>query len=214
VKRTAIGVVRRAVVGVACVSATIAVTGSASATTRYTADALNEPAAPGLAVTGALSGFHASSHARVIVPADWRTLPAAGGGLRFQSRESPGCTYAIAFSVRSLLATQTALAFVAGSLPSTDPRRLLDSGQRRSSAFRVVRPASTGGVVHIVGLWASVLTRRADIVPAGEVALSEIAVEATSLPHQDCGSGTYRDVLGPELGDALAAAHTELHIGT
>jgi hypothetical protein len=201
------------VAGLACtavlgLSAPVAATGS-----TYTVDSLTEPANPGLAVGAPLSEFHVVSKARIVVPVTWKRLPSPAGSLDFRSSDSPGCTYSISFSVRSqLVATQSTAAFVAGALPSADPRRLLDSGERGSSAFRVVRPVGTaGGIVHLNGLWASVLSRRTDIAPKGQVAWTELSVSATSLPNQDCGSGTYRDVLGPALGDVLATARTTLH---
>jgi hypothetical protein len=190
------------------IAAPVAAAGSA-----YAVDSLTEPANPGLAVAAPLAEFHVVSKARIVVPGSWKRLPSPAGTLNFHTSDNPGCTYAISFSVRSqLVATQPTAAFVASALPSPDPRRLLDSGQRGSSAFRVVRPVSTTrGGVRLNGLWATVLTRRTDIAPKGQVAWTELSVSATSLPNQDCGSGTYRDALGPALGDVLATARTALH---
>jgi hypothetical protein len=55
-----------------------------------------------------------------------------------------------------------------------------------------------------------VLTRRTDIVPAGQVAWSDVTVSAISRPGDECHSGTYRNRMGPQLGDALATARTTL----
>jgi hypothetical protein len=199
--------------GVACAAVLAGASPVAAASGTYTVDSLTEPASPGLAVAAPLAEFDVVSKARIVVPASWKRIASPAGTLNFRSRDDPGCTYAISFSVRSaLVTTQPTASFVASALPSPDPRRLLDSGERGSSAFRVVRPVSTaGGIVHLSGLWATVLTRRTDIVPRGKVAWTELAVSATSLPDQDCGSGTYRDVLGPALGDVLATARTALH---
>jgi hypothetical protein len=202
-----------AVAGLACAAALAGAGQVYAAAGAYTVASLTEPANPGLAVAAPLAEFHVVSRARIVVPASWKRLAAPAGSLNFRSSDDPGCTYTISFTVRSALVTpESTAAFVAGALPSADPRRLLDSGERGSSAFRIVRPPSaTGGIVQLSGLWATVLTRRTDIVPKGKVAWTELSVNATSLPHQDCGSGTYRDVLGPALGDVLATARTALH---
>jgi hypothetical protein len=177
---------------------------------RYVARSFTEPAKPGLSVTGPLADLRAVSGARVVVPSEWRRLGAKSGRLRFLTQGS-SCRYLVTFSVRSRLAApQDPPDYVAAALPSPASRRLLDSGQRRSSAFRVVHEPGSATGVSLAGLRASVLTKRADIAPAGQVAWSELSVSATSRPGDECHSGTYRDVLGPQLGDTLATVRTRL----
>ncbi len=48
-----------------------------------------EPARPGLAVTGALSGYRVTSVGRVVVPTGWRSLAAPAGTLRFLTGRQP-----------------------------------------------------------------------------------------------------------------------------
>jgi hypothetical protein len=184
----------------------------ATDTTRYTAYSFTEKAAPGLAVAGPLKGFRVVSRGRVVVPGSWKRLSSPAGELDFESTDSPGCAYSIGFSIVSrIVPIQTTAAYLAGVLPTPGSRRLLDSGQRGDSAFRVVRPASTNAIVHVRGLWATILTRRTDIVPAaGQIAWSLISVRARSRAGEECHSGTYRDVLGPQIGDALATARSSL----
>jgi hypothetical protein len=55
-----------------------------------------------------------------------------------------------------------------------------------------------------------VLTRRADIAPAGQQVWTELRATAVSRRGDECHSGTYRESLGPALGDALATARTRL----
>ena len=59
-------------------------------------------------------------------------------------------------------------------------------------------------------LWAGVLTERTDIAPAGQVAWTEIRVTAVSRAGDECHSGTWRQALGPTIGDSLAVARTSL----
>jgi len=171
-----------------------------------------EPAKPGLAVTGALSGYRVTSVGRVIVPTTWRSLSAPAGRLRFVTVNNPSCRYDVTYTVRSLLASaQEASAYVAAGLPSPSARHLLDSGVHGSRAFRVVRQQGIGGRVRLDALWATVLTRRADITVPGQVAWTEIRVTAVSRAGGECHSGTWRQALGPAIGDSLAVARTSLH---
>ena len=133
------------------------------------------------------------------------------GLLRFITPRS-NCRYQVLFSVASRLAApRAAVDYVADALPSPSASRLLDSGQRGSnSAFRVIHEQGKGAVVSLRALWAGVLTGRADIAPAGQIAWSELGVTAASRPGDECHAGTWRDVLGPQLGDALATTRTRL----
>jgi len=97
----------------------------------------------------------------------------------------------------------------AAGLPAPGPRYLLDSGVRGGRAFRVVRARTSGGV-RVDAVSTGILTRRADIAPSGQVAWGEIRVTATSSPGDECHSGTYREALGPQIGDALATAKARL----
>lgn len=195
----------------ACLALTaLAAASAAAAETRYIARTFAQPASGGLAVTGSLSRFRAVPRARVILPVDWRRLRARAGRLRFLT-PGRGCRYRVTFTVRSRLAApQDAEADVVARLPESEPRRILEDGRRGGSAFRVTRPPSSGGDVHLRGLRAAVLTRRTDVAPAGQVAWSELAVSADSRAGDECHAGTWREVLGPQLGDALASARSGL----
>jgi hypothetical protein len=117
----------------------------------------------------------------------------------------------VTFSVRTRIASPgDPAAYVAEALPAPGPAYLLDSGQRAGTAFRTVRQRSSGQIIRIDALWARVLTRRRDIVPAGQVAWSEIRVTAASRPGDECHSGTWRVGMGPQISDALATARASL----
>lgn len=182
----------------------------AAASSDYVARSFTQPARSGLAVTGPLAAMRAVARVRVVVPARWRKLKAPAGQLRLIT---PGtsCRYRVTFSVASALAPPGDVAArVDAQLPSPGANRVLDEGERRGSAFRVTRPASDDGTVRLRGLRSAVLTRRADIAPAGQVAWGDVSVSAASRTGDECHSGTYREVLGPQLGDALATARMYL----
>jgi hypothetical protein len=188
----------------------LAVPAGAAATT-YTSVALIEPANPGLAVSGTLSDYVVASSARVVVPASWRRESAPKGQLRFLTVNNPSCRYDVTYRATSVLApVQDAGDHVAAGLPSPGPRYLLDSGERGNRAFRVIRKQATGARVQLDALWAGVLTKRSDIAPSGQAAWTEIRVAAVSRTGSECHSGTWRQVLGPAIGDSLAVTRTSL----
>ena len=178
---------------------------------RYVRHSIVEPASPGLTVSGSLGKtFRAVNSARVIVPVQWRVQKAKAGQRKYLSLQNSACRFRITFTAKSRLgAPGEALAYVNAGLPAASARHVLDSGVRNGGAWRVVRKQTTGAV-RVDGLFATVLTRRDDIAPAGQVAWAEVRVVATSSPGDECHSGTYRQALGPQIGDALAAARATL----
>ena len=97
-------------------------------------------------------------------------------------------------------------------MPLPAPQRLIDAGARGHSAFRVVRAASINADrVRLSGLWASILTRRADIAPKGQIAWTELHASALSRAGSECHLGTWKAALGPQIGDLMATARTDLH---
>lgn len=195
----------------ATVAAILSLAGGAQAATgEYVTRSVNEPADPGLEVQPPLDEFRAVSRARVVVLKEWRSQRASAGRLAFLT---PGtsCRYRVTFSVRTRIAPPgDPVAYVTAALPSPGPAYLLDAGQRTGTAFRTVRRRNSGEIVRIDALWAQVLTRRRDIVPAGQVAWTEIRVAAASRPGDECHSGTWREVMGPRISDALATARASL----
>ena len=183
-----------------------------AASTQLQARTLTEPARPGLPVSGALRGYVATAQVRVVVPTRWQPRPASAGVLRFTVTQNPSCHYNVIYGVSSELAPAGSAADrVAASLPVPGPRYVLDSGQRGSAAFRVVRLKTSNGRVGVSAAWSGVLTRRADIAPAGQVAWTDVSVNAISRKGDECHSGTWRQSLGPAIGDSLAVARVKLH---
>jgi hypothetical protein len=178
---------------------------------RYSIRTIAEPAKPGLAVTGALSDLVATSNARVLIPAGWRPRSASAGQLRFQTTQNASCRYNVRYTVSSVLAPAgDAGDYAAERLPAASSRYLLDSGERGNRAFRVVRQRSSGGGVRVEALWAGVLTRRSDVAANGQIAWTEIRVSAVARSGDECHAGTWRESLGPTIGDSLAVARTKL----
>jgi hypothetical protein len=176
----------------------------------YVARSFKQPGESGLAVTGPLSEFRAVSRVRVTVPAEWRRESAPAGTLRFLT-PGTGCRYRVTFSVNTTLAAPgDAAARVDTLLPSPSAARLLDGGVRGATAFRVIRPQRSDQRVQLRGLRSGVLTRRTDIAPTGQVAWSDVIASAISRPGDECHAGTYRNRMGPQLGDALVTARTTL----
>ena len=183
-----------------------------AATSEFVTRTLTESASPGLAVTGPLSDFVVTSRARVVVSTEWERRSAPSGQLRFSTARNPGCRYNLTYRVKSVLApNQDAVDYATARLPSPGAQYLLDSGQRGNRAFRVVRQRGTGGQVRLDALWVGVLTKRSDIAPSGQSAWTEVRVSAASREGDECHSGTWRQVLGPAIGDSLAVARTTLH---
>jgi hypothetical protein len=205
---------RRGILAIAGGLAALAVAAPAGAAPsgQFSTRTFTEPAKPGLPVTGVLRDLVATSTARVIVPTSWQRSRASAGRLRFHTGQSSSCRYSVSYAAKSVLApAQDAGDYVAARLPAPSSRHLLDSGERGSRGFRVVRQQGTGGRVRVDALWAGVLTRRSDVAPSGQIAWTEIRVSAVSRAGDECHAGTWREALGPTIGDSLAVARTRLH---
>jgi hypothetical protein len=147
--------------------------------------------------------------ARFLFPAEHRTLGTTStGALRFLDRRSPSCRYTITFSVQIRLAAAAAAdAHVADDLPIDAPPYLLEDGRRGSAAFRVIRLKTADGRTRLAAeLARPVAPPRGQTAPAGQAFWAELVAGAVSQPGSECHSGTYREVLGPQLADAMATA--------
>jgi hypothetical protein len=197
--------------GAALAIASAAAPTAPAATTQYRVHSFDQSVATGLQVTGPLARFRAISRVRVLVPGDWKRESAPAGRLRFLT-PGVGCRYRVTFSVRSNRAPAGDVPTrVNALLPIPRANRLLDEGQRRGSAFRVILPLRTQDPrTELRGVRTAVLTRRADIATAGQVVWSDVSVSALSRVGDECHSGTYRVRMGPQLADALATARTTL----
>jgi hypothetical protein len=151
--------------------------------------------------------------ARLSFPSDWRRRGRGAASLTLEERTA-ACRYVVAVWTRVVFAPQpTAAAMALAALPADTPRGLLDLGVRGDAAWRVVKLPGDGRV----RLRAVSETPAAQVsVPAADAgprAYQEIVVTATSVAGDSCPTGNYRDVVGPEIGDALATARVRAFDG-
>jgi hypothetical protein len=167
--------------------------------------------APNGARTSPVAGstlLHGFLSARFLFPTQYRRLASSSGTLRFAAG-ARSCHYTVTFSLRFRQAADgTAAEHVAADLVPASSPYLLEDGTRRLNAWRVIRlPGDVVAGVTRVRLRAE-LARRisapAGTVPAGQAIWVELRASATSTAGSECHSGTWRQVLGPRIGDALA----------
>lgn len=160
------------------------------------------------AAIGAFSGSQTvTASARLSFPTSWKRVssPATRVSLRTGSL---GCRYSIVartgVSVGS--ASDMNAAAYALSLAPASGRLVLDEGIRGSAAWRVtrIRQDSQLIVLHAVGISPLNSMSRQLGLTGGRRAFQVTTVDATSRKGDECHSGTYRNGIGPSIGDALA----------
>jgi hypothetical protein len=193
---------------IAAATASLAVAGAAApgaGAATYRSFGLTSTA-PAEGVGGSTTYFRA----RVVLPTSWKRLSAPSGALRF--REGHGhCFFTVTLSLRTRVAAAGSPAdHVTADLAV--PAHLLDGGQRPPGAWRVTRDATAKQRITVHGEYARVAHADAGLIPGGQSAWAEIVAAASSRPGDECHSGTYRDTLGPALGDAFATARTMAYV--
>jgi hypothetical protein len=152
-------------------------------------------------------GRTAHIRARVAFPSDWTRRGRDAATVRLRER-TRGCRYDVTARARVVTAVQPdSAAYALDVVPAAERRSLLDDGRRGVAAWRVAKlPGSDR--VRLRGVWAAPArdVRALRGAPAGLRAFDEIAVDATAVAGDSCPTGNYRDVVGPEIGDALATA--------
>jgi hypothetical protein len=195
---------------IAAATASLAVAGAAApgaGAATYRSFGLTSTA-PAEGVGGSTTYFRA----RVVLPTSWKRLSAPSGALRF--REGHGhCFFTVTLSLRTRVAAAGSPAdHVTADLAVPAPAYLLDGGQRPPGAWRVTRDATANQRITVHGEYARVAHADAGLIPGGQSAWAEIVAAASSRPGDECHSGTYRDTLGPALGDAFATARTMAYV--
>jgi hypothetical protein len=101
-----------------------------------------------------------------------------------------------------------ALVRVRSALPVSNQNLVLDEGTRGRAAWRVIRVQRGDGRVEVRGQFQRTLTTQSGTVPPGQTAWLVVDARALSRIGSECHSGTYRQTLGPQLGDAFAGSRT------
>lgn len=161
-------------------------------------------------ITKAIDGMdtaYAQGTVRLGFPASWEAK--TGKTSLVVKKKTSGCSYTITAKMDYVLldrGTDTAPA-VEAAAPATGPY-LLDSGTRGTMSWRVTRPkdpSSTRTRLLAVRLAPSAITPGAKApLPAGKQAYARTIVKAIDGVDDECHTGTYRNSLGPAIGDALA----------
>jgi hypothetical protein len=137
----------------------------------------------------------------ITFPAAWKTVDASARRLRLREGTT-ACTYTVDVTVGVVAVDATDATATARSLVPTGDGRLLETGRRGSAAWRVVKLRGNGTQVRVDAVRAQPL--RYISSQAGRPTWLATRIKAASDAGDECHSGTYRDTLGPHLGDALA----------
>jgi hypothetical protein len=136
-------------------------------------------------------------------PLSWHVLRAKDARHLSFHEGRPICRYTVTFTTRQAPdTTQTPVEHVQAAVPAAGARYVIDFGQRgAASAWRVVRLETAGQQIRLRAM-------RVDRRSTGNGAhvWQETLVSAASRMGGECHSGTYRNVLGPQIGSALATA--------
>lgn len=147
-----------------------------------------------------LPGSKAYPRAHVLVPAAWKVTKRSAGKITLLT-DKRECPYVVTFSVRMAVGPSgTSTEHVTAALPAAAPAYVMDSGVRRSYAWRVVRQPSTR---RLDAMQAVASTATWSGLPAGQSVWSELRASApVSSKAGECHSGHYREV-ARQIGDAI-----------
>jgi hypothetical protein len=148
------------------------------------------------------AGYRSGASATFYTPGNWTTLARRDDRHVSFRVFHTACSYSVTFTVRQAVYTDETPAEHAAALAPASGIRLVDYGSRGTSgAWRVSHPASQDGRVHLV---AARVDRQS--LGAGARAWRETLASAVSRTGSECHAGTYRESLGPQIGNALATA--------
>lgn len=154
-------------------------------------------------------GVVAKGSVRLLLPGSWapRTTRTA---LVLRNTRSSACAYTVTVRAAYVLGDRGAATgpMVEALTPATGPL-LLDEGTRGTTSWRVTRiRQQTGPTTRIrlkaVRMAPSAITAGRDHpLPAGKQVFLRTTVTAIDRADDECHTGTYRDAVGPQIGDGL-----------
>jgi hypothetical protein len=159
---------------------------------------------PASAVQG-LPGVTEQPTATLTFPTDWRVSSLKKGVLVLR-QGGRACVYTVRASLSVAAGGEADAATRATALAPASGSRLLESGTRNRAAWRVTRPAAQRQI-RIVAVRVDPLGSQ-----SGAKLWLQTTVTAASRVGDECHSGTYRDTVGPSIGDALATARTRAFV--
>lgn len=154
----------------------------------------------------------ATLSARITVPRSW-TLVTSKPTLQTYRVGSTICRYTVRVRTKLVVTSSDALGYARTATPGSGGY-VLDEGTRGRAAWRVtrLRTNDTTTALKAVGVYPRSLgTRNNDVIGSGQ-AFQVITFDAASQRNSECHAGTYREVLGPQIGDALAIARTRGYV--
>jgi len=151
----------------------------------------------------------ATADARITVPTGWRYLGTKHAMQIYRIATDAGCTFTTTVTTNVALADSADAALLAEQLNSAGGPYLLDAGTRDGHAWRVTRQKTPVTALLGVGVYPDGITDEG-VGGAGQQGFQIVTFSAVA--GTTCHSGGYRDVVGPEIGDALAIARTSAHV--
>ncbi len=155
----------------------------------------------------------ASASARLVFPAKW-ALTKESTPSKLVLREGFGsCIYTVTASTATMVSDAADARAAIVSLAPASGSYVLESGTRNSAAWRVTRiQDSLRTRLHAVRVVPSAGLDSQLKLGAGMRGFQTITIDAISGAGDECHSGTYRDVAGPIIGDALATTRTRAYV--
>lgn len=191
------------------VAALLAAAPALAATT--TSRSISSPRA-GVAISGVPTAV-ATWKTTLSFPSTWSVVGKPSTSMKLRVARNDLCQYTVTVRNEVVAAPSDAspAARAAEVVPGTG-RYVVDSGTRNSAAWRVVRKPTTGGVVRLDAV--RVIRHYTDAkagLPAGQAGWLQTRVTAVSDQGDECHAGTWRDTVGPGIGDALSTERSSAY---
>ncbi len=196
----------------ATVAAAMLITGAAGAASSSRSDLHSRTLNPTKTkIEGYAGSKTATLSARVTVPRSW-SLVTAKPSVQTYREGAANCRYTVRVRTKLVVTSSDALGYARSFAPATGAY-VLDEGTRGRAAWRVTRLKDTATTsLKAVGVYPRSLgAGNSDVTGSGS-AFQIITVDAAAAADSECHAGTYREVLGPQIGDGLAIAKTRAYV--